>query len=60
MFSMPPETQPSSRPSIASCAADAAACAPEPQTQLTVFAGTFMGMPPLTADWRAGFMLVAA
>ena len=41
MFSMPPATALSMKPSITSCAALAIACAPEPQTRLTVIAGTF-------------------
>ena len=36
MFSMPPATATSTLPSRISCAADTMACAPEPQTRLTV------------------------
>ena len=35
------------------------ACAPEPQTRLTVIAGTSTGMPPPIAACRAGFILIA-
>ena len=41
-------------------AAVAIAWAPEPQTRLTVIAGTSTGMPPPTAAWRAGFILLPA
>jgi hypothetical protein len=60
MFSMPPATALSSMPSVTSCAAEAMACAPEPQTRLTVIAGTSTGIPPSTADCRAGFILLPA
>ena len=40
MFSMPPAIAASMSPSQISCAAEAIACAPEPQTRLTVSAGT--------------------
>ena len=56
MFSMPPAIAASTWPSQISCAADAIACAPEPQTRLTVIAGTATGTPPLIAACRAGFM----
>jgi hypothetical protein len=39
MFSMPPAIAASTCPSQISCAAEAIACAPEPQTRLTVSAG---------------------
>src|SRR5690348_14146471 len=60
MFSMPPATAASWRPSRTSCAAVTIACAPEPQTRLTVMAGTETGSPPRTAAWRAGFMRLPA
>ena len=60
MFSMPPATALSIKPSITSCAALAIACAPEPQTRLTVSAGTSTGTPPLMAACRAGFILLPA
>ena len=60
MFSMPPATALSSMPSMTSCAADAIPCAPEPHTRFIVMAGTSTGMPPWTADWRAGFILLPA
>ena len=60
MFSIPPATAVSSRPSQISLAAVAIAWAPEPQTRLTVIAGTSTGMPPPTAAWRAGFILLPA
>ena len=56
MFSMPPAMAVSTLPSQISCATDAIACAPEPQTRLTVIAGTATGTPPLIAACRAGFM----
>src|SRR6059036_1313047 len=52
MFSIPPAMALSRLPSQISCAADAIACAPEPQTRLTVIAGTATGMPPLIAACR--------
>jgi hypothetical protein len=45
MFSMPPATALSNMPSMISCAAEAMPCAPEPQTRLTVMAGTSTGIP---------------
>ena len=56
MFSIPPAMAASTWPTQISCAADAIACAPEPQTRLTVIAGTATGTPPLIAACRAGFM----
>ena len=43
-----------------SCAAVTIACAPEPQTRLTVIAGTSTGTPPSIAACRAGFILLPA
>src|SRR2546422_7043418 len=60
MFSMPPAMARSMWPSQISCAADAIACAPEPQTRLTVIAGTATGTPPLSAACRAGFIRLPA
>src|SRR4029079_18260972 len=60
MFSMPPATALSMKPSMISCAALAIACAPEPQTRFTVIAGTSTGTPPLIAACRAGFILLPA
>src|SRR5258708_22986615 len=60
MFSMPPAMATSTWPSQISCAAVAIACAPEPQTRLTVIAGTATGTPPLSAACRAGFMRLPA
>ena len=60
MFSMPPAMAASTWPSQISCAAEAIACAPEPQTRLTVIAGTATGTPPLIAACRAGFMRLPA
>ena len=60
MFSMPPATALSMKPSMISCAALAIACAPEPQTRLTVIAGTSTGTPPWMAACRAGFILLPA
>ncbi len=60
MFSMPPAIAASASPSQISCAAEAIACAPEPQTRLTVIAGTATGTPPLIAACRAGFMRLPA
>ena len=47
-------------PSQISCAAVTIACAPEPQTRLTVIAGTETGRPPSIAAWRAGFIRLPA
>ena len=60
MFSMPPATAASISPAAISCAAETIACAPEPQTRLTVMAGTSTGAPPPIAAWRAGFILLPA
>jgi hypothetical protein len=60
MFSMPPAIVLDSMPTMISCAAETIAWAPEPHTRLTVIAGTSIGMPPLTADCRAGFILLPA
>src|SRR5262245_6559561 len=60
MFSMPPATATLMLPSAISWAAETIACAPEPQTRLTVSAGTVTGRAALTAAWRAGFILVPA
>ncbi len=60
MFSMPPATAASTAPAAISCAADTIACAPEPQTRLTVMAGTVTGRPPRIAAWRAGFIFSPA
>src|SRR5215510_7669480 len=43
MFSMPPATATSMLPRRISCAAETMACAPEPQTRLTVRAGVVPG-----------------
>ena len=60
MFSMPPATALSTMPSMISCAAETMAWAPEPQTRLTVIAGTSTGKPPWIAACRAGFILLPA
>ena len=60
MFSMPPATATSTLPSRISCAAETIACAPEPQTRLTVIAGTVTGRPAWTPACRAGFILLPA
>ena len=60
MFSMPPAIAQSTKPSMISCAAEAMACAPEPQTRFTVMAGTSTGSPPWIAACRAGFILLPA
>src|SRR6516164_6804299 len=60
MFSMPPATAALMLPSAISCAAETIACAPEPQTRLTVSAGTVTGRLAWTAACRAGFILVPA
>ena len=46
MFSMPPAIALANMPSMISCAAETMACAPDPQTRLTVIAGTPTGTPP--------------
>src|SRR6202162_1592222 len=60
MFSMPPATATSMLPSAISCAAETMACAPDPQTRLTVSAGVDTGSPAWMAAWRAGFILLPA
>ena len=50
---MPPATTTSHSPRLISWSADAIALSPERHTLLTVRAGTLIGMPPLTAAWRA-------
>src|SRR5215831_15589649 len=60
MFSMPPATATLMLPREISWAAETMACAPEPQTRLTVSAGVVTGSPAWTAAWRAGFILVPA
>jgi len=45
MFSMPPATATLMLPREISCAAETMACAPEPQTRLTVSAGIVTGSP---------------
>src|SRR5450631_2337327 len=47
-------------PAAISSAADRIACAPEPQTRLTVRAGIETGSPPPMEAWRAGFILLPA
>src|SRR5262249_23875739 len=60
MFSMPPATATLILPREISWAAETMACAPEPQTRLTVSAGVVTGSPAWTAACRAGFILVPA
>jgi len=47
-------------PAITSSAADTIACAPEPQTRLTVRAGMLTGKPALMAACLAGFIFAPA
>ena len=51
--SMPPATTISNSPARISWSASAIASMPDRQTLLMVIAGTSIGMPPLTAAWRA-------
>ena len=51
---MPPATTRSASPRATVFAARITACRPEPQTLLTVVAGTVTGMPAWMAAWRAG------
>ena len=60
MFSIPPAIAASISPAAICWAAVTTACAPEPQTRLTVIAGTDTGTPPPIAAWRAGFMRLPA
>src|SRR5215831_18341649 len=60
MFSMPPATATLMLPREISCAAETMACAPEPQTRLTLSAGIVTGSPAWTAACRAGFIFVPA
>jgi hypothetical protein len=59
MFSMPPAIVQLAMPLQISMAALATAWAPEPQTRLTVRAGTSTGSPPPMPAWRAGVHLAA-
>ena len=52
--SMPPATTMSNSPARISWSASAMASRPDRQTLLIVSAGTVIGMPALTAAWRAG------
>ena len=52
--SMPPATTTSNSPARISWSASAIASRPDRQTLLMVSAGTVIGMPALTAAWRAG------
>ena len=54
MDSWPPATTTSNSPARISWSASAMASRPERQTLLMVSAGTLIGMPALTAAWRAG------
>ena len=54
MDSWPPATTTSNSPARISWSASAIASRPERHTLLIVSAGTFIGMPALTAAWRAG------
>ena len=56
MLSVPPATISSASPQRMACAASITAFRPEPQTLLTVVAGTESGSPALIAACRAGFM----
>ncbi len=53
MDSMPPATTISASPARIAWSARAIASRPDRQTLFTVTDGTVMGMPPLTAAWRA-------
>src|ERR1700752_2218617 len=57
---MPPAAATSILPSRISCATETMACAPEPQTRLTVIAGVVTGNPAWTPAWRAGFFFSPA
>src|SRR5690606_17396420 len=54
MDSWPPATTTSNSPARTSWSASAMASSPERHTLLMVSAGTFIGMPAMTAAWRAG------
>ncbi len=54
MDSWPPATTMSNSPARISWSASAIASRPDRHTLLIVSAGTFIGMPALTAAWRAG------
>jgi len=56
MFSMPPANAQSIMPVHTSSAALTIRCAPEPQTRLTVSAGTSTGKPAPMPACRAGFI----
>ena len=53
MFSMPPASTHVDSPVWICCAALITLCSPEPHRRLTVIAGTRIGMPALSATWRA-------
>ena len=54
MDSCPPATTMSNSPARISWSASAIASSPDRHTLLKVSAGTDIGMPALTAAWRAG------
>src|SRR5687768_5910379 len=56
MLSVPPATMISASAHFTACAASITAFSPDPQTLLTVCAGTESGMPARMEAWRAGFM----
>ncbi|SCE18225.1 hypothetical protein GA0115240_14223 [Streptomyces sp. DvalAA-14] len=60
MDSWPPATTMSNSPARMSWSASAMASSPDRHTLLTVSAGTLIGMPALTAAWRAGICPVPA
>jgi hypothetical protein len=60
MFSMPPAMAQSIMPAQISSAALATPWAPDPQTRLTLRAGTSTGSPAAMPAWRAGFIFTPA
>src|SRR6266566_2813920 len=56
MFSIPPARMTCAPPMTISWAAEMMACRPEPQTRLSVMAGTLLGRPAFRASCRPGFM----
>src|SRR6266567_2989167 len=57
MFSMPPARMTWAPPTTISWAAEMMACRPEPQTRLSVMAGTRLGRPALRATCRPGIQV---
>ena len=56
MLSAPPARAKSASPSISDCAAEAMACAPDPQSRFTFIAGVVSGIPAFSIATRDRYM----